>query len=124
MADRRDTRGAVDVVSDVPLVGDERRSGVEADADVDRAGRQRLGERSGCREGAGRRRKSEEEGISLCVDLDATLGRARLPDDPAVLGERLGVRLGAERVQELRRALDVGEEEGDGAGREIVSHAA
>jgi len=27
-------------------------------------------------------------------------------------------------VQELRRALHVGEEEGDGSGREIFSHAA
>ena len=50
--------------------------------------------------------------------------RAGLADDAPVLGERLGVALGAERVQELRRALDVGEEEGDGAGGEVVAHAA
>ena len=47
-----------------------------------------------------------------------------LAHDAAVLGEGLGVRLRAELVQELRRSLDVGEEEGDGAGRKVVSHAA
>ena len=66
----------------------------------------------------------EEEGVSLRVDLDAALGRARLAHDPPVLGERLRVGLCAELAQELRRSLDVGEEEGDGAGREVVSHAA
>ena len=48
---------------------------------------------------------------------------ASLADHPAMLGERLRVRLGAQLVQEPRRALDVGEEEGDGAGREIGPHA-
>jgi hypothetical protein len=41
-----------------------------------------------------------------------------------VLGQRLRVRLGAELVEQLRRALDVGEHEGHGAGREIRSHGA
>ena len=124
VADCRDARGAVHIVSDVALVGDERRPGVQADANVDRAGRQRLRERGCSRESAGRRREGEEEGVALGVDLDPALGRARLPDQPTVLRERLGVRLRAERVQEPRRALDVGEEERDGAGREVVSHAA
>ncbi len=39
-----------------------------------------------------------------------------------MLGERLGVGLGPQFVQELRRALDVGEEEGDGSGREVAPH--
>jgi hypothetical protein len=41
-----------------------------------------------------------------------------------VLGERIGVRVRAESVEQPRRALDVGEEEGDGAGREIAAHGA
>ena len=45
-------------------------------------------------------------------------------DQPAVLGKRLRVALGSQLVQELRRSFNVGEEEGDGAGRKIVSHAA
>ena len=67
---------------------------MEADADLDRAGCQRLCERGRRREWAGRGRKGEEEGVSLGIDLDATLGGARLPDDPAVLGEPVGVGLG------------------------------
>ena len=42
VADRRDARCTVHIVSDIPLVGDERRAGVEADAHVDRAAYQRL----------------------------------------------------------------------------------
>ena len=68
-----------------------------------------------------RGREREEEGVTLRIDLDATFSGARLPDDAAVLGERLGVALGAERVQELRRALDVGEKESDSAGRKVVA---
>ena len=124
VAYRRDPSSAVDVVSDVALVGDERRPGVEAHADVDRAGRQRLGECCCCSESTGRRGEGEEEGISLGVDLDPALCRARLPDDAAVLGERFGVRFGAELVEEPRRALDVGEEECDRASRKVVSHEA
>jgi hypothetical protein len=40
-----------------------------------------------------------------------------------VIGQFLCVRLRAELVQDLRRALHVTEEESDGAGREIGSHA-
>ena len=67
--------------------------------------------------------EGEEERVALRVDLDPAFGRARLAHDGAVLGESVGVRVRAELVQELRRALDVGEEEGDGAGREVGSHA-
>ena len=40
-----------------------------------------------------------------------------------MLGERVRVCLCAELAQEPRRSLNVREEEGDGAGREIGSHA-
>jgi pimeloyl-ACP methyl ester carboxylesterase/DNA-binding CsgD family transcriptional regulator len=59
----------------------------------------------------------------LCVDLDATFHRTDLTDDPPLLGESLSVRLRAELVQEHRRTFDIGEEEGDRAGREMVAHA-
>ncbi len=124
VADCGDARSAMHVVSDVALIGDERRPGVETDAHVDRAGRQRLRERSPSCESARRRREGEEEGVALGVDLDPAFGRTRLPYDSAVLGERIRVGLGTQRVQELGRALDVGEEEGDGACREVVAHAA
>ena len=112
-----DARGEVDVVADVALLGDERRARVQADPHLDRARRERLGHRRGRGERPGARREGEEEGVALRVDLDPALGGARLADHAAVLGERLRVRLGAELVQQLRRALDVGEEEGDGAAR-------
>jgi len=41
-----------------------------------------------------------------------------------VIGELLCVSLRTELVQELRRALHISEKKGDGAGREIGSHAA
>ena len=119
----RDPSSAVHVVSDVAFVRHERRACVQADAHMDRAGRQRLCKRSRSCERAGRRREGEEERISLGVDLDPALGRTRLSYHPTVLGECLGVRLGPERLQELRRALDVRKEERDGASREIVAHA-
>jgi hypothetical protein len=50
------------------------------------------------------------------------VGGEGLAQDPPVLGERFGITLRAELVQEPRRALDVREEEGDGSGGEIASH--
>ncbi len=69
-----------------------------------------------------RRGKGEEERVALRVHLDPTFDGARLADHAAVLGQRLGVRLGPELVQQLRRALDVREEEGDGAGGKVGTH--
>ena len=56
------------------------------------------------------------------VDLRAALLRTRLAHDSPVLGERRRVLLGTELVEELGRAFDIGEEEGDGARGEIASH--
>jgi hypothetical protein len=70
----------------------------------------------------GRRRERIEEGVPLCVDLDAAAPHERPPQQPPVLGERLVVRLRAQLVQQARGTLDVGEEEGDGAGRKLVMH--
>ena len=39
-----------------------------------------------------------------------------------MLGERLRVRLRSQLVEQLRRALDVREEEGDRAGRQVGAH--
>ncbi len=64
-------------------------------------------------------REGDEEGIALGVDLDPPVAHERLAQHAAVVGEEVGVG-GAELVQETSRALDVGEEERDGAGREIT----
>ena len=89
---------------------------------LDRAGGERLGEGRRGGECPGRCREGEEEGVALRVDLDPALGGTRLADDTPMLGQRLRVGLGAELVQQLRRPLDVGEEEGDGAGRKLRPH--
>jgi hypothetical protein len=63
-----------------------------------------------------RSRMAAEKGLSLPVAGESP------SHDPAALGEGLRVRLGPQLVEKLRRALDVGEEERNRAGREVVSH--
>ncbi len=63
--------------------------------------------------------KGEVEAVALHLDLDPAVGRAGLAQEPTVGVERFDVALAAERLDELRRALDVREEEGDGSGREL-----
>ena len=119
-----DARGAVDVVSHIALVGQKRRSVCRPTRTCILPGRERIHEGGGGHERSRRGREREEEGVTLRIDLHPALVGAGLADDAAVLGERIGVPLGAEGVQELGRALDVGEEEGDSAGRQVVSHRA
>ncbi len=112
-------RGEMDIVADVALVGDERRSGVQAGTHPYRAGRERRGELARGLDRPRRGREGEEERVALRVHLDAAVCRGRLADQPPVLGERRRIGLGAELVQQRGRALDVGEEKGDRAAREI-----
>jgi hypothetical protein len=76
--------------------------------------RLRLG---GRRERARRRRKRDEKRIALRVDLDAPVPLDRFSNRHPVRVERGRVRLGAELVEQPRRALDVGEEERHRPGR-------
>ena len=73
----------------------------------------------GGRNGFGGARKRDEEGVPLRVDLDARVLREGIPQNPPVLGEEVGV-CRPVLLEEPRRALDVGEEEGDGATRELA----
>ena len=75
-------------------------------------------------DGSRRGRKGDEEGVALGVDLDAAVGGEGVAQEAAVLGQRIGVALGAEGVEQLRRALDVGEQEGDRAGWKVARHVA
>ena len=65
--------------------------------------------------------KRDEEGVSLCIDLDAATLLECLPEQPPVRLERLPVPV-AERVEQPRRPFDVGEEKRDRARREVVPH--
>jgi hypothetical protein len=80
-----------------------------------------LGRERGSRRTLGGR-KGDEERISLRVDLDAAMRSEGLAQKPAMLGERVAVRLAAERMEQACGALDVSEEEGDGAGRQVAAH--
>ena len=110
------------VDADVALVGDGRRAGVQADADTDRSFEQRVlaGERGG--RGSRRGREGDEEGVALRVHLDATMRRESHAQYPPVLCERLRVGVGTKRVEQPRRALHIGEEKRDGAGRQVGPH--
>ena len=123
MARGCDTRREVHVVSHVALVGDERGARVQADAQADRPRCECVRDRLGCSRGSRSGWERNEEGVPLRVYFDAALGSARLANNAAMLGERVRVCLCAELAQKPRRSLNVGEQEGDGAGREIESHA-
>ena len=123
MARGCDTGREVHVVSHVALVGDERGARVQADAQADRAGFECIRDRLGGTRGSLSGWERNEEGVSLRVYFDAALGSARLADDPAMLGERVRICLCTELAQKPRRSLNVREEKGDGAGREVGSHA-
>ena len=122
MTARRDAGGAVDVNPDVAFVAEVGRAGVQTHAHADRTrgqSSQRVGGRLEC---AGCGREGDEEGVPLGIHLDAVVAGAGLADHAPVLGERRGVCLRSQLVQQLGRALDVGEQEGDRAGGEIASH--
>jgi hypothetical protein len=123
MATGGDACRTVHISTDIALVGQQRRPCVQANTHLDRAGCERLREGRGGLNRSWCRREGEEERVSLRVDLDAVVTRAGLADQAAVLGKRSRIALRSQFVQELRRSFDVGEEDGDCAGREVVSHA-
>ena len=74
---------------------------MDPDADVDRAGPERLPALLGRGDRLARVRERVEERVALGVDLDAAVAPEASRSEPAVLSERLRVRLGAELVQQL-----------------------
>ena len=116
--DGADARRSHDVEPDVPLLVHGRLAGVQPDphADVDLA-RPRLRcvralRLDGSGDGISRAREDEEEGVALRVDLDPVASSERVADDPPVRRQHLAVVV-AEALEELRRVLDVREDEGD-----------
>ena len=123
VGERSHARAAVHVDADVALGAELGSSGVQADAHADRPVRERLAACPSCVGCAPGGREGDEEGVALRVDLDAAVGRERLAQRAPVLGERFAVRVRAELPEQARRALDVGEEERDRAGRELGVHS-
>jgi len=58
----------------------------------------------------------------LRIHLDAAVRVKRFADDASVIGEGSRISLGAEFVQQVRRPLNVGEEERDCSGGEVTRH--
>lgn len=117
----------MDVDADV-IVGRERRrprmdphpdpEGKTAEPRVSRKSALRVRGRS---HGVLRATEGDEERVALGPDLDAAVLLDGGAYQPMMLLERLGVSV-AELLQEPRRPLDIGEEEGDRSGRELGDH--
>ena len=126
---RGDAGRPMDVEPDVVVAAPAALAGVDPDPDLDdRAVRpigscQRLldGDRGPDR--AGRRREDHEERVALGADLDAILVRDRRPDQLGLPLEQRRVPV-AEALEQARRPLDVAEQEGDGAGRQLGASGA
>jgi len=88
-------------------------------------GRPRLGGKRGLRRrgrrdpGAGAS-ENGEEGIAFAVDLDSAGGPKCLGEQAIVGRQKLRVAVAADVLQQPRRALDVREQEGDGASRTLL----
>ena len=82
---------------------------MESDSHANRARSERVGQLRRCRNRPRRGREGEEEGVALRVDLDPSPRSAGFADQQTVFGQRFCVGLGAELIEQARRALDVGE---------------
>jgi hypothetical protein len=121
---RCDAGRPVDVRSDVALVGDVWRPGVDPYAHPDRSDSKcllRFGGRGKCGRSSGER---DEEGVTLRVHFDTVMANERLTQGATMLGQRVCVAIGTQPLQEPCRPLDVGENKSDGSGRKFPLHAA
>ena len=64
--------------------------------------------------------EADKERVTLCVDLVALVRGEGLAQEPSVFVEHGGIRLVAEITKQPRRALDIGEQEGNGPGGALV----
>ena len=74
--------GPMHVAANVAILGEQRRAGVQAHAQRDRAGRKSLVDRYSCCDGAWCRGEGDKEGVSLGVHFDPSVARACLPKSP------------------------------------------
>jgi hypothetical protein len=111
-------RSPVNVHPDVALVRPQRLTCVDPNANPNRSSCElalSVGGRSDC---IARTGEGNKERVTLRVDLGAPVLGESLSQDSAVVGED-GCVVITEVVEQLRRALDVGEEEGDGPGGQL-----
>jgi hypothetical protein len=120
----RNSRGPVQVDSDIATVDQKRRAGVHSNPHLNRAAAQSLMRLLRSGERIMRRRKRDEERISLRVNLHAAVPLERISQSPAMLNKRLRIPIRAQLVEEAGRTFDVRKQESDSAGREIIAHLA
>ena len=109
---------AMHIDTDVPLPRQRRRTGMQTHPHPHRRRQQRRLRRFRGTHRSRRVGERAQKRIALRVHLCARVSGHRLSDQLSVLGQDVLVR-GAELGEEPRRALDVGEEQSDGAGRQI-----
>ena len=119
---RRDARAQMHVGTDVTLRRDVGSAGMNAHPHPKPAGSKLFLPGLGCRDRRWCSLEGNEEGVALRVDLDPAVRGKSFPQNAPMLGERLRVRFRAEVVQQLRRPLDIGEEEGDRSLRQVAQH--
>src|SRR5262245_7811859 len=107
----------MDVCSYVTFVAKVGRAGVDADADLKGSSFERLRPLARSLERAGCSGERVKERVALRIHLDTSVTHEGCTQESPVLCKGLRVHLRPELMQQLRRALDVGEEERDGAGR-------
>ena len=107
--------------ADVALLGEGRLAGVDAHPHSHRRRRQRALCVCGRSDRVRRTPEGAQKGIALRIDLNAIVRGDRFPHQPPVLCKYAFV-LRSELLEQARRALDVGEEERDGARRKSSPH--
>ena len=117
VADRGDARCPVNIDSDIALLRQERLACVESNSHANWTFQCALRIRGRSERLAGTR-EGNEEGIALGVHLDTTVPRERIAQRVSMRCKLIRVCV-TELVQQTRRALDVREQEGDGAGWKI-----
>src|SRR5690349_6281790 len=121
---RGDPRCKMYVLADVPLGCEMARAGVEAHADANRAAREGCLTRCRCEDRRSGGRERDEEGVALVVDFDTIFGRECFTKHTTMIAEQLGVALGPNLMQQLRRGFDIREEQRHLAVRQVSAHAA
>ena len=122
MRKRSNASSPVDVQAHVPLRCESRRARVKTHPHADRAVGQNLQRHPCRRRSSSRRRKRDEERISLRVDLDSAVRGDRITHNPPMIRERLRVITRPQLMQKPRRPLHVREEKSNGTGRQLTAH--
>ncbi len=128
MGGGHDARGPMDAEPDVAALAGDRLSRVDPYSHHDphavgpRVASQRPLDSDGGGDGVTRVRKGHEEGVALRVDLAPAPLCERRPQQLLVLDEHVVIPLTAERLEQRRRALDVGEEERDRPAVKLLGH--